>query len=53
MNELVARLQAQGWIDDDKRYNLEDRMITYYFVKGGWCCEITDRPYQVSFFKLK
>ena len=52
MNKLVARLQALGWAEKQPRWDLDNRSITYYFVKGRWCCQIESRPYRVEFYKM-
>jgi hypothetical protein len=51
MNDLIQRLLLRGWQENEPRYNIEDRTITYFFAKRGWVCEIVNRPYQVSFYK--
>lgn len=51
MNELVGRLLQLGWTEKQPLFDLDNRSITYYFVKGGWCCEIESRPYRVQFYK--
>jgi len=52
MNELIDRLNTNGWEEKAPIYDLDNREITYFFVKGRWVCEITDRPYHVEFYKL-
>lgn len=51
MDELISRLLSLGWTEKQPLYDLDNRSVTYYFVKVRWICEIESRPYRVQFYK--
>ena len=52
--DYLYRLVHNGWREDiwKRGADYAEHVITCYYYKQGWCCEVVDNPFSVRFYKV-